>query len=206
MSCCSTTGRQIDDEHSDEQNFFNPTQRRPSFTRRILTNGLLLSHCTSNANHRRASTNAATSRGPITCISPDQHSRIQIKQKSEEKLSSFSSPISSPTSSKSNSPTGDKLMSRSDFRLQQADQMTQQRKSSSLKNVRGSSIESASRIVYPIDFETNHHDQIWLQKRCSSHENKVPTSDSGIVIDTAGTRPTSKSSIDEVRRLFNIDS
>lgn len=142
IPCCAA-------EDEDE----SPNPRRPSFTRRILTNGLLLS------NNRRPAP-------PLTFNSQQQH-RYPIKPKSEEKLSTLSSPSSSP---QSNSPTGEKLlMSRSDYILQQPDCLSSQRKATSLKSIRAN-----SKILYPIDFDT-----------------KVPTSDSGIVIDTDGTRPTS---------------
>jgi hypothetical protein len=94
-------------------------------------------------------------------------------------------------------------MSKSDFILQQQQlqqNISQQRKATSLKTISVSSNQQPSKILYPIDFETNNIDQTWYQKH-SSHHNKVPTSDSGIVIDTADTRPTSKSSIEEVRLM-----
>ena len=169
--------KQLDDEH----------QRRPSLTRRILTNGLLLSHCSNiNSAHRRT-------QPPLTF---NQY-RYQTKPKSEEKLSSLSSPIvSSSSSSQSNSPSGDKFMSKSDYLFQQQQQqqqnLSQQRKATSLKT-----ISNSPKIVYPIDFETARTDQSWYEKH-STYQHKVPTSDSGIVIDTDGIRPTSKSSIDEV--------
>jgi hypothetical protein len=169
----------------------NDNQRRPSFTRRILTNGLLLSHCSSsNPTHRRV-------QPPLTF----NQQRYQTKPKSEEKLSS---PIeSSSSSSESNSPSGEKFMSKSDFLLQQQQQnLSQQRKASSLKTISDTSNQQPSKILYPIDFQTNNNEQSWYQKN-SSNYNKVPTSDSGIVIDTAGTLPTSKSSIDEVRLMMS---
>jgi hypothetical protein len=92
-------------------------------------------------------------------------------------------------------------MSRSDFILQQQQQqqnLSQQRKATSLKT-----ISVGSKILYPINSQTNNIDQSWYQKHSSSH-NKVPTSDSGIVIDTDGTRLTSKSSIEEVRLMSII--
>jgi hypothetical protein len=164
----------------------NDNQRRPSFTRRILTNGLLLSHCSSSSNptHRRI-------QPPLTF----NQQRYQMKPKSEEKLSTLSSPItSSSSSSESNSPSGEKFISRSDYLLQQQQlqqqNLSQQRKASSLKTISDTTNQQPSKILYPIDFQTNNNDQSWY--------NKVPTSDSGIVIDTAGTLPTSKSSIEEV--------
>jgi hypothetical protein len=97
-------------------------------------------------------------------------------------------------------------MSRSDYLIQQQQQknISQQRKATSLKTISVSSHPQSSKIVYPIDFEGNHIDQSWYQKHSSSPQNKVPTSDSGIVIDTAGTRPTSNSSIEEVRSMSFI--
>lgn len=71
----------------------------------------------------------------------------------------------------------EKLLSRSDYLHQHQSSVSPQRKSSSLKNI-------SPNILYPIEF--SHHPK-------SSH--KVPTSDSGILIDT---RPTSKSSIDQL--------
>ncbi|CAF2839410.1 unnamed protein product [Rotaria sp. Silwood2] len=194
ISCCAPV---IDEDCSTRNKSSNDNQRRPSFTRRILTNGLLLSHCSSsNQNHRRA-------QPPLTF---NQY-RHQTKPKSEEKLSSLSSPAtfsSSSSSSESSSPSGEKFMSRSDFILQQQQQqqqqnISQQRKATSLKTIAETSNQQPSKILYPIDFQTNHIDQSWYQKHLSSsHHNKVPTSDSGIVIDTVGTRPTSKSSIEEL--------
>ncbi|CAF3597370.1 unnamed protein product [Rotaria sp. Silwood1] len=194
ISCCAPVN---DEDHSTRNKSSADNQRRPSFTRRILTNGLLLSHCSnSNPNHRRA-------QPPLTF---NQY-RHQVKPKSEEKLSSLSSPItfsssSSSSSSESSSPSGEKLMSRSDFILQQQQQqqqnISQQRKATSLKTIAETSNQQPSKILYPIDFQTNHIDQSWYKKRLSpSHHNKVPTSDSGIVIDTVDTRQTSKSSIEE---------
>ena len=100
-------------------------------------------------------------------------------------------------------------MSRSDYIIQQQQKnISQQRKATSLKTISVSSHPQSSKIVYPIDFEGNHIDQSWYQKHSSSssssHQNKVPTSDSGIVIDTAGTRLTSNSSIEEVRSMSFI--
>lgn len=97
-------------------------------------------------------------------------------------------------------------MSRSDFILQQQQpqNLSQQRKATSLKTISLGSNQQTSKILYPIEFETNNIDQSWYQKRHGSSHNKVPTSDSGIVIDTDGTRPTSKSSIEEVRMMSTI--
>lgn len=185
---CSTKTKSSDE---------NP--RRPSFTRRILTNGLLLSHCSnSNPTHRRT-------QPPLTFNQHHhRHHHHHHKPKSEEKLSSLSSPIvSSSSSSESNSPTGEKFMSRSDYLFQQQQQqqqnLSQQRKATSLKTI-STPQSSSSKILYPIDFENTHIDQSWYQRQ-SSHQSKVHTSDSGIVIDTAGTRPTSNSSIEEVRLM-----
>lgn len=171
---------------ADDYSKINPSssERRPSFTRRILTNGLLLSHCsTSNSTHRR----------PQPPLTFNQHHR-HLKPKSEEKLSS---PIvSSGSSSESPSPSGEKFISKSDYLLQQQQNLSQQRKATSLKTI----VNSSSKILYPIDFPPTDIDQTWYQRH-SSHQDKVPTSDSGIVIDTAGTRPTSNSSIEEVRLM-----
>ncbi|CAF0996293.1 unnamed protein product [Rotaria sordida] len=191
ISCCAPI---TDEDYSTRNKSSNDNQRRPSFTRRILTNGLLLSHCSSsNSNHRRT-------QPPLTF---NQY-RHQTKPKSEEKLSSVSSPVaflssSSSSSSESNSPSGEKFMSRSDFIPQQQQNISQQRKATSLKTIAETSNHQPSKILYPIDFQTKHIDQSWYQKHLlsSSHYNKVPTSDSGIVIDTVSTRPTSKSSIEE---------
>jgi hypothetical protein len=189
ISCCAPI---LDEDSSTtHKSSSDDNQRRPSFTRRILTNGLLLSHCSnSNPTHRRT-------QPPLTF---NQHRHL--KPRSEEKLSSLSSPIvSSSSSSESNSPSGEKLMSRSDYIVQQQQNIAQQRKATSLKTISVSSNPQSSKILYPIEFETNQTDQSWYQKHSSSHHNKVPTSDSGIVIDTAGTRPTSNSSIEEVRLM-----
>ena len=188
ISCCTPL---FDEDLSSK----NDNQRRPSFTRRILTNGLLLSHCSSsNPTHRRA-------QPPLTF----NQQRYHIKPKSEEKLSTLSSPIeSSSSSSESNSPSGEKFMSKSDYLLQQQQQqnLSQQRKASSLKTISNTTNQQPSKILYPIDFQSNHNEQSWYEKHSSNHH-KVPTSDSGIVIDTAGTLPTSKSSIEEVRLMIS---
>ncbi|CAF1677967.1 unnamed protein product, partial [Adineta ricciae] len=193
IPCCIPS---LDHESSTINKSNEDSQRRPSFTRRILTNGLLLSHC---SNQRRT-------QPPLTFN--NQH-RYQTKPKSEEKLSTLSSPIgSSSSSSESSSPSGEKFMSRSDFILQQQQQqqqqqnISQQRKASSLKTISATAAQQPSKILYPIDFETNNNDQSWYQKQSSlsstsTHQSKVPTSDSGIVIDTNVTRPTSNASIEE---------
>ena len=194
VSCCAPL---VDGDSLCRNKSPEKSQRRSSFTRRILTNGLLLSHCSSSASQRR-------SQPPLTFN--HQHQRHQIKPRSEEKLSTLSSPNSS-SSSQSSSPSGDKLISRSDFMLQQQQNLSPQRKATSLKSIRVTSNDQPSKILYPIDFESQDDDQSWYQKcsssiaSSSSHQNKVPTSDSGIVIDTAGTRPTSKSSNDDVSLL-----
>ncbi|CAF2187449.1 unnamed protein product [Rotaria magnacalcarata] len=186
ISCCTSA---IEDDYSTRNKSSDDNQRRPSFTRRILTNGLLLSHCSSsNPNHRRA-------QPPLTF---NQY-RHYIKPRSEEKLYSPAA-FSSSSSSESNSPSGEKFMSRSDVIVQQQHQqnLSQQRKATSLKTIAEASNHQSSKILYPIDFQTNHIDQSWYQKHLSSsHQNKVPTSDSGIVVDTIGTRLTSNSSIDD---------
>ena len=179
MSCCSPLAEDEDLSMKTKTKTIE-NSRRPSLTRRILTNGLLLSHCT---------------KPPLTFKSQQNH-RTSIKPKSEEKLSSptCSSTSSSSSSSTSSSSNCEKQMSRSEYLLQEQDQLSHQRKATSLKNVR-----IPSKILYPLEFESNENDSNWFPKRCStSDETKVPTSDSGIVIDTVGTRPTSKSSIDEV--------
>jgi len=178
MSCCSPLAEDEDLSMKTKTKTIE-NSRRPSLTRRILTNGLLLSHCT---------------KPPLTFKSQQNH-RTSIKPKSEEKLSSptCSSTSSSSSSSTSSSSNCEKQMSRSEYLLQEQDQLSHQRKATSLKNVR-----IPSKILYPLEFESNENDSNWFPKRCStSDETKVPTSDSGIVIDTVGTRPTSKSSIDE---------
>ncbi len=144
---------------SDYFLFLANYERKTSSNRRILTNGLLLSYCASNPTPRRI----------------------------QEKLQSDSS-SSSSSSLENLSSSDDQLLSRSDFTLQQEENISPQRKSSSLKSISMVSPQSLSKILYPIDFEI---DIPWQQQRSS----KVPTSDSGIVIDT---RPTSKSSIEEV--------
>lgn len=155
MSYCVSN---LDDESSTINKSTDDNQRRPSFTRRILTNGLLLSHC---SNHRR-------NQPPLTF---NQH-RHQTKPKSEEKLSTLSSPIgSSSSSSESNSPSGEKFMSRSDYILQQQQQqqtISQQRKASSLKTISATAAQQSSKILYPIDFENNTNDESWYQKQSSS--------------------------------------
>lgn len=194
ISCCASTA---DEDYSKRNKSTETNQRRPSFTRRILTNGLLLSHCSSsNSTSRR-------SQPPLTF---NQY-RHNVKPKSEEKLSSVSSPTafsSSSSSSESNSPSGEKLMSRSDFILQQQQHLSQQRKATSLKTIAETSTKHSSKILYPIDFETNNIDQSWhCESMSSSHHNKVPTSDSGIVIDAVGIRPTSVSSFELVSQTFS---
>lgn len=192
MSCCIPL---VDEDCSRRNKSSDDNQRRPSFTRRILTNGLLLSHC-SNSN--------PTYRRPQPPLTFNQHHRHHLKPKSEEKLSSLSSPIvSSGSSSESPSPSGEKFISRSDYLLQQqqAQSLSQQRKATSLKTIANS---SSSKILYPIEFPSTDIDPSWYQRH-ASHQHKVPTSDSGIVIDTAGTRLTSNSSIEEVRLSSSFD-
>jgi hypothetical protein len=146
-------------------------ERKPLSTRSILTNGLLFSHCASNPIPRRI-----------------QEPLDLKKTKNDENFLSSSS-----SSSESFSSSDEKLLSRSEFILQQEQNLFQQRKASSLKSISIKSPQPLSKILYPIDFETNNIDDIsWYQKR----SRKVPTSDSGIITDT---RPTSKSSIEEVR-------
>jgi hypothetical protein len=146
------------------------------------TNGLQRSHCSSNPIPRRTP----------ELSSPIDDNHYLKKQKSEEKTSSDSSSSSDLILS-----SDEKLLSRSDFILQQEQNIPQQCKSSSLKTISMISPQLSSKILYPIDFQINNIDQTWHKKQ--SH--KVPTSDSGIVIDT---QPTSKSGIEEVCISKNI--
>lgn len=190
IACC-TSG--IDEDYSTRNKSSDDSQRRPSFTRRILTNGLLLSHCSnSNPTHRRA-------QPPLTFNQFRQH----IKPKSEEKLSTATY-SSSSSSSESNSPSGEKFMSRSDFILQQQNQqnISQQRKATSLKTIAETLNQEPSNILYPIDFPTSPVDPSWHKNNSYlSHHRRVAASDSGIVVDSVGTRLTSNSSIEDVSQV-----
>jgi hypothetical protein len=171
----------LENDYSTTNKSSDTNERRPLANRRILTNGLLLSHCASNPTQRRAQQSLP--------LIPDLPS---IKPKSEAKLSSDSSSSSEVLSS-----PDDKFLSRSDFILQHEQNISPQRKASSLKSIYMTSSQPSSKILYPIDFEDQSVDPSWYQNR-SSYSHKVPTSDSGIVIDTMDIRPTSKSSIEEV--------
>ena len=185
----------IDDSYPMINKSSDDNQRRPSITRRILTNGLLLSHCSSgNPTHRRV-------QPPLAF----QQYRCTTKPKSEEKLSSLFTLVSPSSSqslhtSESSSPANEKFMSRSDFILHRQQQnLSHQRKATSLKTISETSSQHPTKILYPIDFQTNNFDQLHFQKHStSSNDTKVPTSDSGIVIDTAGAQQTSNSSIEDV--------
>lgn len=154
LTNCSTTNQILADDN----------QQQPSFTRRILTNGLLFSHCATN---------------PI----PRRHQDSSIKRKNDEKILSESSSSSELLSS-----SDEKLLTRSEFILQQEQTISQQHKASSLKSISIKTPQLLSKILYPIDFQTS-----WHEKQ-TSNPYKVPTSDSGIIIDT---RPTSNSSIED---------
>ena len=145
-------------------------EQKSSYNRRILTNGLLYSHCATNPIPRRI-----------------QQPLPSIKLNSNEK---FLSNSSSSSSSEILSSSEEKLLTRSEFILQQEQTMSPKRKASSLKSISITSPISLSKILYPIDFQINNNNN-----NTSCHQHKVPTSDSGIVIDI---RPTSKSSIAEV--------
>lgn len=95
------------------------------------------------------------------------------RTKSPDQLRSHSSSSSSEIFS-----SDEKLLSRSDYLLQHQTSLSPPRKSSSLKNI-------SPNILYPIEYSPHPP---------SSSSHKVPTSDSGIVLDT---RPASKSSIEE---------
>ncbi|CAF3096245.1 unnamed protein product [Rotaria sp. Silwood2] len=173
----SLTTNQIIDNH----------ERRPSSTRRILTNGLLLSHSSSNPIPRRVQES----------LMSNHNDNYSIKQKNEKKLLSDSSSSSDLLSS-----SDEKIFSRSDFVHQQEQKFTQQRKASSLKSIFITSPQPLSKILYPIDFDANNIDLSWHQKQ-SFHTHKVPKSDSGIVIDT---HPTSKSNSEDDDNNGAIDT
>lgn len=112
-----------------------------------------------------------------------------MEPKPVEKLSSDSS-----SSSELISPPNEKPLSRSDFILQQEQNVSEQRKASSLKSINMTSRELPSKILYPIDFNINSMNKSWHESQ-SFHSHKVPTSDSGIVIDR---HPASKSNSEDV--------
>jgi hypothetical protein len=174
----------IDDNDSIRNKIFDNNQRRPSHTRRILTNGLLFSHSASNPIPHRVQ------QARISAY--DNH--YSIKPKSEDKLQSDTSSSSELLSS-----SDEKLLSRSDYILPQEQMTSQQRKASSLKSISMISPQPVSKILYPIDFETDNMNISWYQKRLSD---SVPKSDSGIVIDI---QTKTKSSIEEVCLEFYID-
>jgi hypothetical protein len=120
------------------------------------------------------------------CGSHPTPRRTHEKQLQSDPSSSSSSSPSSSSSSDNLSSSDEKLLSRSEFILQHEENISPKRKSSSLKSISMASPQSLSRIVYPIHFEINH-----------SPSSKVPTSDSGIVID--------KSSIEEIAEYSFLD-
>ncbi|CAF3506603.1 unnamed protein product [Rotaria sp. Silwood1] len=182
-SLINQTSSLINENNSTKNQIFDNHERKPLSTRRILTNGLLLSHSFSNPTPRRVQD---------SLVSNHNNNNYSIKQKTEEKLLSDSS--SSSSSSELLSLSDEKLFSRSVFVHQQEQNISQQRKASSLKSIHiTTSPQPSSKILYPIDFNANNLDLSWHQKR-SSHTHKVPTSDSGIVIDT---HPTPKSSSED---------
>jgi len=106
----------------------------------------------------------------------------------QESLVSTKPTSDTSSSSELLSSSDEKFLTRSEFILQQEQNISQQPKASSLKNIFMISPRSLSKILYPIDFQMNNNDISWTH-----HSHKVPTSDSGIVIDIP-----SKSSIEEV--------
>ncbi|CAF3642028.1 unnamed protein product [Rotaria sordida] len=189
-SLMDQTSSLINENNSTTNQILDNYERRPSSTRRILTNGLLLSHSASNPIPRRVQEPLMSNR----------NNYYSIKQKTEEKLSSDSS---SSSSSELLSSSDEKLFSRSHFIHQQERKFSQQRKASSLKSIPITSPKPSSKILYPIDFDTNNINLSWYQKR-SFQTNKVPTSDSGIVIDTHST-PKSSSEDDDNNGLINTN-
>jgi hypothetical protein len=106
----------------------------------------------------------------------------------QESLDSTKPTYDTSSSSELLSSSDENFLTRSEFILQQEQNISQQRKASSLKNIFMISPRSLSKILYPIDFQINNNDISWTH-----HSHKVPTSDSGIVIDIP-----SKLSIEEV--------
>ena len=154
--------------------------QKPTLNRRILTNGLLFSHST---------TNLIPVRGQES-LNSNQNNYSLMKENNEDKIPSDC--LSSSSSSEFLSASDEKLLSRSDFICQYEQNTTNEHKASSLQNINMKS----SKILYPIDFTTrNTTDLSWHQNQ-SIYTHQVPTSDSGIV---TGTQTTSKSSNENVR-------
>ncbi|UJR07811.1 hypothetical protein I4U23_012094 [Adineta vaga] len=137
-------------------------ERRSSLSRRILTNGLLLSQ-----NSRRC------------------HEPLTVKFEKEEKFLSDTSSSSELLSS-----SDEKLLSRSEYILRQDDKIAQQRKTSSLKSILVTPSQPSTKILYPIDFEIRHRNVSWQQKR-SSDPYRMLIFDSGIVTDVRPTSKSS---------------
>ncbi|CAF1355104.1 unnamed protein product [Adineta steineri] len=173
------TSSLIDENNLIKKQISNNNERKISFNRRILTNGLLRTHYARNPIPRCL-------REPFNSI---ENNSYPMKVKSEEKFLSDTSSSSAELLSSSD----EKLLTRSEYIFRQEQNNSQQRKASSLKSIFMTSPQLSTKILYPIDFDTNNINTSWLQKR-SSVPYKVPTFDSGIVIDT---NPTSKSSINE---------
>ncbi|CAF1598921.1 unnamed protein product [Rotaria magnacalcarata] len=163
--------------------------RKSTCTRRILTNGLLFPHATSSPIARRL-------QEPLTSIHNNHYS---IKQKIEETHLSDSS-----LSSVSLSSSDENLFSRSDYSAQQDRINSQKRKASSLKSICTISHQIPSKILYPIDFDANNLDLSWHKKQ-SFRTNKVPTSDSGIIIDTHSTPKSSSEDDDHNNGVIEMD-
>ncbi|CAM4869363.1 unnamed protein product [Rotaria socialis] len=168
----------IDENKSKINQISDNPGRKSSCTRRILTNGLLVPHAASNHIARRL-------QEPLTSIHNNHYS---INVKIEETHLSDSS-----ISSVSLSSSDENLFTRSDYSAQQDRINSQKRKASSLKSIDLISHQAPSKILYPIDFDANNMD-LSCHKKQSIHINKVPTSDSGIIIDT---HPTLKSSSED---------
>ena len=133
-------------------------ERKTPLSRRILTNGLLLSPTT-----RRF------------------HEPLTVKFENEDKF-----PSDTSSSSELLSSSDEKLLSRSEYLLRKDEQTSQQRKASSLKSILVTPSQTTSNILYPIDFDTHQRRISWQQKR-SSDPYRMPIFDSGIIIDVRPT-------------------
>ena len=146
VDCSSkvTNAAAIDENSLQENQSFELPQRRSASSRGILTNGLLLSPCSSTPLHRRAQESFISNRD-----------RPSVKWKITDRSTS-------DTCSSSLSSSDENLLSRSDFLRQQEVTPSHHRKSSSLKAIsHRSTLPSSPKILYPIAFpeQLSHHQQ-----------------------------------------------
>ena len=131
----------IDENSLQENQSFELPQRRSANSRGILTNGLLLSPCSSTPLHRRAQELFIANRD-----------RPSVKWKLTDRS----------TSDTCSSSSDENLLSRSDFLRQQEVTPSHHRKSSSLKAIsHRSTLPSSPKILYPIAFpeQSCYHQQ-----------------------------------------------